>query len=218
MPPAKLMSETFEMCEQMTFEGLASAISSPGSEDGRSPSGSQDVPTSAPYGLGVAHANRSAELAAGEEPPTNATCGPPGTASLRSAALQRCLESGLQEALGSNGSAMFALTWKGQAMPLGQPIFRLAASVRSINESGCGLAPWATPLASDGDGGVRRNDGKRGAALREQLKGWSGGPAQTESSGQLNPDLSRWLMRYPEIWSACAGTETPLFPRWQQCS
>ena len=46
LPPATLMSETFEMCEQMTFEGLTSATSLRGSADGRSLSGLQDGPAS----------------------------------------------------------------------------------------------------------------------------------------------------------------------------
>lgn len=37
----------------------------------------------------------------------------------------------------------------------------------------------------------------------------SGGRAAMGSSGQLNPELSRWLMGYRAAWSSCAATETP---------
>lgn len=220
MPPAMLMSETFEMCEQMTFEGLTSATSSPASADGRSRSDSQDGPTSAPCGREAAHANRSAELGSAAEQTTSATYGPTGTASLRSADLQRCLENRLQAAMDLNGSPEFALTWKAQVMPWGPPISRLAASARRTSGNDCGLSPWATPKASDGEKPSalsirRRQAGRKPDNLPGQVRPFLGLTAQ---DGALHPEVSRWLMRYPTVWSSCAGTETPLFPRWQPCS
>lgn len=220
MPPAKLMSETFEMCEQMTFEGLSSVTSSPGSADGRSRSGSQDGPTSGQYGREAAHASRSAELDSAAEPTTIATCGPTGTASLRSADLQRYLESRLRAAMDLNGSPEFALTWKAQAMPWGPPISRLAASARRTSGNDCGLSPWATPKASDGEKASalsirRREAGRKPDNLPGQVRPFLG---LTAHDGALHPEVSRWLMGYPTVWSNCAGTETPLFPRWQPCS
>ena len=214
------MSETFEMCEQMTFEGLTSATSSQGSADGRSRFGLPDGPTSAPYGREAAHANRSAELGAAAAQPTSATCGPTGTASLRSASLQRFLESRLRVAVDLNGSPEFALTWKAQAMPWGPPVSRLAASARRTSGNGCGLSPWATPKASDGEKASalsirRREAGRQPDNLPGQVRPFLGLTAQ---DGALHPEVSRWLMGYPTVWSSCAGTETPLFPRWQPCS
>lgn len=220
MLPAMLMRETFEMCEQMTFEGLISATSSPALADGRSRSGLQDGQTSAPYGPEAAHANRLAGLDSAAAQTTSATCGRTGTASLRSAALQRCLENRLLAAMGLNGSPEFALTWKEQAMPWGPPIFRLAASARRISGNDCGLSPWATPKASDGEKSSalsvrRREAGRKPDNLPGQVRPFLGLTAQ---DGALHPEVSRWLMGYPTVWSNCAGTETPLFPRWQQCS
>ncbi|OQA29653.1 MAG: hypothetical protein BWY57_03268 [Betaproteobacteria bacterium ADurb.Bin341] len=220
MPPAMLMNETFEMCEQMTFEGLTSATSSPALADGATPCDSLDGRITDQCGLGLAHANHSAELGSAAAQTTSATCGQTGTASFRSAALQRSLESRLQAAMDLDGSPEFALTWKEQAMPLGQPISRLAASVRRRSGNDSGLSPWATPKASDGEKASalsvrRREAGRQPDNLPGQVRPFLGLTAQ---DGALHPEVSRWLMGYPTVWSNCAGTETPLFPRWQPCS
>ena len=91
------------------------------------------------------------------------------------------------------------------------------------------LAGWPTPNASSADKNIRSREGAEQEAKR---KGWgndphlaalSAGPARLtdsgevltgsdagmESSGQLNPELSRWLMGLPPEWDDCAVTAMP---------
>jgi len=74
------------------------------------------------------------------------------------------------------------------------------------------LTPWATPQASDWVEGARTaadsNQKCLGRDLNRSGAIASGSPAATEKPGQLNPELSRWLMGYPPAWSSCADTAT----------
>jgi hypothetical protein len=73
------------------------------------------------------------------------------------------------------------------------------------------LAAWPTPNAMEG--GQTSRSGKR---KDEKLMGGlvsgptpSGSPAPTEKPGQLNPELSRWLMGYSAAHLSCAPTAMP---------
>lgn len=91
-------------------------------------------------------------------------------------------------------------------------------------------AAWATPTANDYKGSgetVIRKDGKdrtfdrldysteQGLKITQPIRITASGQMLTgsgagmESSGQLNPAHSRWLMGYPPEWDDCAVTAMP---------
>lgn len=80
------------------------------------------------------------------------------------------------------------------------------------------LAGWQTPTASAGIGAgpttARTRHGRPVDRTFERLdytaeQGLIGSTAAMDGGGRLNPDLARWLMRLPPVWSSCAVTAMP---------
>ena len=90
-------------------------------------------------------------------------------------------------------------------------------------------ANWPTPRSADGEKNVRTLEGSlleiqrkggpqdvaQAAAITQPIRITASGQMLTgsgagmESSGQLNPAHSRWLMGYPPEWDDCAVTAMP---------
>ena len=140
---------------------------------GRSPCVSPDGLMMSLFGPEVALVSHSVVPGKGEERTTLGTCGPSSDASLRSAALQSCLESRLRARLGVDGSPEYGLTWKRWDMESGPPICALRAAVRRT--SGSGSTGWPSPMAGTpaqkGYNEAGNNDSSRRTV--ELVAGWT---------------------------------------------
>lgn len=191
------------MSDQMNLLDTINATSLPGSADGAAPSDWLAGPTTAPSGPDPAHANLSARQADKLGLLTSGTYGPPGSGSLRSAALRSCLASRLRTALQGSGSTLFNLTWKQSATPSGQSISRLAVSARRTN--GNALGSWPTPTAkinaggeySDPEKAKARAMGPHANDLRDfaQLAAWPSPTVGNAAGSQMAKDASPTGMR-----------------------
>ena len=207
----------------MTSKDMTGTISSPGSADGILPSASPDgeTPQSGP---GAVPVSRFRARDCERELPTNATSGPPFTASSPSASLQQCLESRLGVRLAGNGSPLYALTWKTWDMPAGVPICALRASARRISDSDC--SGWPTPVAKDDNKSVeahlrmkaRMGGGRKKITslqvMAKTVAGWptpmAGTPAQKGYNAAGNTDSSRKIVSlsgWPSPTTSTGGPE-----------
>lgn len=110
---------------------------------------------------------------------------------------------------------------------------RIAGRQSNLQDFAC-LAGWPTPAARDHKGGYqggRMRNGKLSTDTLDvvaQIAGparltvsgdlLTGCSARMKSGGQLNPNLSRWLMGLPPEWDVFAPTETPSTLKRQQRS
>lgn len=143
--------------------------------------------------------------------------------SSESASLNCCLESRLQQQLGSTGSILYSLTWKTKATPAGRQYCQLAASALHRKGKESSLARgWATPTArgwkdyGDLSKTFYRKDGKfRNDTLYRQMwlhvYGIHGNPTmeQIRKLESYQADFARQLMGYPQEWDDCAVTAMP---------
>lgn len=99
------------------------------------------------FGQEVAPASHSARQVNAKENQTSGTCGPCGSISSKSAALQSFLESKLKARLPTAGLMIAPMTWKAKATPSHRPYCQLAVSGHRTAATDCGL--WATPNTMD---------------------------------------------------------------------
>lgn len=232
------------MSNQMTFESIFLAISSPASAAGRTRSGSRHGRMTDQSGPVAALASPSPALAKVEASQMNGTSGQNSAASSRSAALQKSLESRLRQNLAGYGSPEYVLTWKHWDMASGQPICALRASQRRI--SGNVSSGWPTPQNADGRGATgpasQNSDlGRTAGWASPSGRDWKDTPGMATTG--INPDgterkrldqlprqatLSGWpspmpgspaTEHYNEAGDTCNGRKTRQLAGWMtpQC-
>ena len=170
----------------MTLSDSISAISSPGSGDGRLPCVAQDGPTVALHGQHHAPANLSARQAKALGLLTSGTYGPPHIGLSASAALSWSLASNLAALTRTTGSTLYKLTWKPWTMPSGRLRFRLRASARRTRETA--LIGWPTPIASNGRGAGNFNRQGGGKPSGSCVIGWLDNTERDRWSARRNGD------------------------------
>ena len=212
------------MSYQQSFPGFDSAISSPASEDGLTRSGSQDGPTTVPFGRDRALASLSARQALDEGLMTRDTYGRTGDGLSTSVDLQSSLESRLQARLAGRGSPEYKLTWKHWDMPRRAPICALRASV--LRTSGSASGGWQTPKVADADGGQTSRGGNRKHELRlggqaKVAAGWATPTSRDYKDGEYCPNVPENALLGRQVWTAGYPAETeksgalnPALSRW----
>lgn len=193
----------------MTYKATRNVTSSPGLADGAKRSGSPVGRQLSLFGLEAAPVSRSVRLVRAKGSKTKGTFGPLCSPSLKSAALTLCLASKLMTRLNTDGSTIYAMTWRERITPAGRRFFQLAASARQRNDSG--LSGWQSPRARGDAGGSRW---KRGQAknLEDQARMFGlmrGLTVEEVSRLSLSPNFCRRLMGYRAEWDVCADMETP---------
>lgn len=188
----------------MTLSDSISAISSPGSADGRLPCVAQDGQTAAPHGQHHAPANLSAQQAKEKGLLTSGTYGPPHIGLSASAALSWFLANNLAALTRTTGSTLYRLTWKPWAMPSGRLRFRLRASARRTRETA--LIGWPTPIASNGRGAGnfnRQGGGKPSdSSIISSMADTDGNGRQGRLSGRTDPQRE---VLHGQVGCGCAA-------------
>lgn len=201
------------MSQLRMFEDSPSAIGSPASADGVSPCDSPGGQTTAPCGPGAAPASPSRQPVRGLASTMPATFGRRGFGSFASAALTSSLVSRLRAQLPTDGSIVFAMTWKAKATPSGRSICLLRALGRRTSDSVYGS--WPTTTREDARSSARHGymlTGNQGSTLLDvaRLASWptpcqqdgpKGGPAQGVDRLPGAAQLASWPSWRPaDLW------------------
>lgn len=160
--------------KRKTSKASRSTTSLPVSAAGRLRSSSPGGPKIGQSGRGVVRAKATPSPASSKRAKTRAISGLHSFGSSASTALQSSLASKLRTRFGTDGSMIYAMTWKEKTTPSGRTYSQLVASTRttSVNDSG----GWPTPRSNDAtgskipparQGGGRTKDCRRNGGLAD---------------------------------------------------
>jgi hypothetical protein len=195
------------MSNQMTFEDLLSAISSPESAGGVTPSDLQDGRTTDPVGQEARPANHSATPESGKLKLMPDTSGQCSSISSASASLQTSLENRLKQQLEPAGSMIYKMTWKQKVTPRGRSYCQLVASAATTSDKEFGLLlnGWPTPTTRDHKDGQESNVPTNSLLGREVWLAGLPTPTANKITPQTREDFTPNLAARAEL----AGWGTP---------
>ena len=202
------MNATSRPSTPLTLRDTPSVTSSPELADGALPSGLPDGPMTDLFGRVVVPVSPSLPPERRKAAVTIDISGRIGRGSSASAALQRSLVNRLRQQWPTGGSMLFSMRWKPVVTVAGRSVSRLQVSALRTGDNGYGS--WATPTTRDHkDGNAASCQNVPINCLLGRQVHLSGSPAETASSGQLNPAFSLWLQGYPTAWGRCAVRVMP---------
>lgn len=181
--------------KRKTSKASRSTTSLPVSAAGRLRSSSPGGPKIGQSGRGVVRAKATPSPASSKRAKTRAISGLHSFGSSASTALQSSLASKLRTRFGTDGSMIYAMTWKEKTTPSGRTYSQLVASTRttSVNDSG----GWPTPRSNDATGSKIPPARQGGVALKTavEMAGWptpmAGSPATENYNEAGNTDSGR---------------------------
>ncbi len=172
------MSATSETSGPSTSRDSSRYICSVESLVGHSPFAAQLFPMIEKFGLVPLLASLSPRRAKEAGLLTSGTCGPTGTTSSRSAALQQSLESRLRPLL--TGSDLCEVIWKPWTTPWGQSLWKPRARVRTTFATDIGS--WPTPKVTDARQASQQYTPERGMGLSPMVLQTMASPWATPTS------------------------------------
>lgn len=242
--PVTSTSAASKTCAPTTCADTPSVISSPASGSGATPCVLPDGRMIDPFGLAAALANLSHRQVRALGLTTSGIYGPRGSTSYGTAALSSSLVSRLQVLTASLGSSLFKLIWKQRTTPAWRSISALRASghrtsgnastswptptvsrgdyqnnprgEKSLKLPGAAkLASWPTTRATDGDKGVRSQEGAIREAMRTkgpdlctmaQLATWATPTTRDYKDGSYQPNVPENALLGRQAWQASGAT------------
>lgn len=182
------MNAAYRMSHLATLRAIHSAIFSLESASGPLRVARQAGPTTARSGPAVARANLSARQARALGLLTSGICGPTGSISSASAALESLLVNRLRTTADTHGSTLYRLTWKVKALPSGRllPLLRASGHRTSDIAPTLPLVGWPTPNSTFQDGDPEKHLARKVAA------GVSANPVVTDLSMAARYYLTGW--------------------------